>query len=115
MKKIFAYLFIAVFIAGCTQTPDDNSQLANPSATFCIEQGYNYSIRDTSLGQSGYCIFDDGKECEAWAYYREECTIETASSCKNLCGDGNCQSMVCQAIGCTCAETAENCPNDCLI
>ncbi len=35
------------------------------------------------------------------------------TSCKNLCGDGICQKIVCMAIGCPCAETAENCPEDC--
>jgi hypothetical protein len=41
--------------------------------------------------------------------------IENAveKTCKNLCGDGICQEMVCLAIGCPCAETAESCPKDC--
>lgn len=34
-------------------------------------------------------------------------------TCKNLCGDGICQEIVCMAIGCPCAETLESCPNDC--
>ena len=34
-------------------------------------------------------------------------------SCKNLCGDGICQEIVCMAIGCPCPETPENCPQDC--
>ena len=33
--------------------------------------------------------------------------------CKNLCGDGICQEMVCLAIGCPCPETKEICPQDC--
>ena len=33
--------------------------------------------------------------------------------CKDLCGDGVCQEIVCMAIGCPCAETAESCPEDC--
>lgn len=33
--------------------------------------------------------------------------------CKNLCGDGICQEVVCLAIGCPCAETKESCPQDC--
>lgn len=115
MNKIFAFLFGIVLISGCTQASESNTQLANPSATFCIDQGYNYSIRETPIGQSGYCVFNDGRECEAWAYYREECNIETASACKNLCGDNECQGMVCMAVGCPCAESFENCPSDCLI
>ena len=33
--------------------------------------------------------------------------------CKNLCGDDQCQEVVCQAIGCPCAETTSTCPQDC--
>ncbi|MCK4428917.1 MAG: hypothetical protein KAU95_00970 [Candidatus Aenigmarchaeota archaeon] len=33
--------------------------------------------------------------------------------CRDLCGDGVCQEIVCMAAGCPCAETAETCPKDC--
>jgi len=33
--------------------------------------------------------------------------------CKDLCGDGICQEVVCMAVGCPCPETAESCPEDC--
>ena len=33
--------------------------------------------------------------------------------CKNTCGNGSCEEMVCMALGCPCAETAETCPQDC--
>ena len=33
--------------------------------------------------------------------------------CKDLCGDGECQEMVCEAVGCPCAETSDSCPKDC--
>jgi uncharacterized protein len=50
----------------------DNTQLANPSATFCIEQGGEYDIRDEEAGQKGYCLIDE-QECSAWEYFRGEC------------------------------------------
>jgi len=34
-------------------------------------------------------------------------------SCKDLCGDGQCQEIVCMAIGCPCAESHASCPKDC--
>jgi len=37
----------------------------------------------------------------------------TDKICKDMCGDGICQEVVCQAIGCPCAETPETCPEDC--
>jgi len=33
--------------------------------------------------------------------------------CKDLCGDGICQEIVCLAEGCPCAENKNTCPNDC--
>jgi len=38
---------------------------------------------------------------------------ESFQPCKDLCGNGICQEVVCLAIGCPCAETAESCPQDC--
>jgi hypothetical protein len=34
-------------------------------------------------------------------------------ACKDLCGNGQCEEMVCMAIGCPCAETKASCPQDC--
>lgn len=34
-------------------------------------------------------------------------------SCKDLCGDGRCQQIVCMAIGCPCPESTTSCPKDC--
>ena len=33
--------------------------------------------------------------------------------CKDLCGDGVCQQMVCLGSTCPCPETPQNCPGDC--
>jgi hypothetical protein len=38
---------------------------------------------------------------------------EQESACKDLCGDGTCQEMVCMAVGCPCAESPATCPADC--
>ncbi|MCO6431443.1 MAG: hypothetical protein J5J00_11330 [Deltaproteobacteria bacterium] len=35
------------------------------------------------------------------------------SICKDLCGDGTCQEIVCMGQGCPCSESAESCPADC--
>lgn len=52
----------------------DSTELANPSAAYCIEEGYEYEIRKNPDGsEDGACVFPNGKECEGWAYYRGEC------------------------------------------
>jgi hypothetical protein len=33
--------------------------------------------------------------------------------CRDLCGDGVCQEIVCMAVGCPCPETSQTCPQDC--
>jgi hypothetical protein len=41
--------------------------IPNPSAVFCEQCGYDYQMRDDG---SAVCVFPDGSECEAWAFWR---------------------------------------------
>ena len=48
--------------------------IANPAATFCIENGGRNEIRTNFDGsQTGYCVFENGNECEEWSMYEEKC------------------------------------------
>jgi putative hemolysin len=48
--------------------------MANPASVYCMQQGGKLEIRsDARGGQTGYCIFADGSECEEWAYLRGGC------------------------------------------
>ena len=48
--------------------------LANPASVHCQEQGGTVELRtDAQGGQYGVCVFDDGSECDEWAYFRGEC------------------------------------------
>jgi hypothetical protein len=38
---------------------------------------------------------------------------EGESICKDTCGNGSCEEIVCLGTGCPCAETADSCPQDC--
>ena len=58
--------------------PDEESGqpdvgLANPASVYCEEQGGRLEMRTDESGTSGICIFEDGSECEEWAYWRGEC------------------------------------------
>ncbi len=91
---IAALMVFVILVTGCVSKPSNiaknetptalpavptvtsTPQLPNPASKYCVEQGYNISIRtDPNGSQAGYCIFPDGKECEEWAYYRGECTL----------------------------------------
>ena len=71
-RALMAFIGLTA-LAACddTPSPDTTTQLANPAATFCIESGAQYEIRDGDNGQSGVCILPDGREVDAWEYFRE--------------------------------------------
>ena len=51
-----------------------NTQLPNPAATFCEEQGGTGEIVTAADGsQSGVCHFPDGSVCDEWAFFRGDC------------------------------------------
>lgn len=52
------------------------------------------------------CISKDGRE------FVQDASSERRA-CKDLCGDGRCQEIVCMAVGCPCAESPETCSKDC--
>jgi len=48
--------------------------MANPASVYCTENGGYSKIRTAEDGgQYGVCVFDDGTECDEWAYFRGEC------------------------------------------
>ncbi len=60
---------------------DNTVSLANPASVYCQEQGGELDIRTDEEGnQVGICVFDDGSECEEWAFYRGECQPSQADS-----------------------------------
>jgi inhibitor of cysteine peptidase len=72
-NKLLCAGFSLVFLqiaAGCQA----EANLPNPASVYCEETGGKLEIReDESGGQVGYCLFEDGSECEEWAFYRESC------------------------------------------
>ncbi len=54
---------------------NDPANAANPAATFCIDQGHGYEIRQDAEGnQYGVCKFKGGGEMDAWQYFRSNAT-----------------------------------------
>jgi putative hemolysin len=74
MGALFAMVvLLAQAVAGCQQQEEEISGLPNPASVYCEEQGGTLEIREDENGQYGVCLFDDGSECDEWAYYRGEC------------------------------------------
>jgi putative hemolysin len=62
------------FYRGECEPGDNVTGLANPASVHCEEQGGKLEIRtDADGGQKGACVFDDGSECDEWAFFRGEC------------------------------------------
>ncbi|WP_235855600.1 protease inhibitor I42 family protein [Methanofollis fontis] len=85
--------------AGCTsggdRTADDTPAgttevgMANPSAVWCDEMGYDYEIRkDADGNEYGVCIFPNGTEMDAWEAYRAAMTAGAPAVTLNESADG---------------------------
>ena len=92
MKKWILLTVLLFVVTGIAQA------IPNPSAWYCILQGYKYEIRTDEHGnQYGVCVFPDGSECSGWAYY---CKCEP-----DACFPGNfschwpCKEMRCKEAG----------------
>ncbi len=78
-KLTLATLMIAAGLLAACRTPKQPTEtpqagLPNPASAYCEQQGGTLDIRtDASGGQYGVCMFDDGSECDEWAYFRGEC------------------------------------------
>jgi len=56
-------------------SPTPEANMPNPASVYCEENGGKLDLRqDASGGVAGICVFDDGSECDEWAYFRGECT-----------------------------------------
>jgi putative hemolysin len=55
-------------------TPTAVPLLPNPASVHCEQNGGTLELRTADDGSvSGVCVFDDGSECDEWAFYRGTC------------------------------------------
>ena len=53
--------------------------LGNPAKSYCEQQGYTFEVVTLKSGQlCGRCEFEDGRSCNAWAFFRGACTPDGA-------------------------------------
>ncbi len=94
MKKskitLFGFICLAFIAAACgTTAPNESNQsnhavqteeisvgIPNPASIFCQENGGTLSILSRPDGsQYGVCLFEDNRQCEEWAMFRDECPV----------------------------------------
>jgi putative hemolysin len=52
----------------------------NPAQAYCEARGYSFEVVTRAGGDlCGMCVFEDGRACNAWAYFHGACTVENAS------------------------------------
>jgi len=101
-------LVVALVVGGGVVMADcgkDHSASAKTSGV----QSFEDCVRETGRILKSYpakCVSHDGKVFV-------DTPKEPKAACEDLCGDGKCAEMVCMAVGCPCAESAETCPKDC--
>ncbi len=87
-KNILIVIFLStiLILASCDNMQDVDNDTQKPineikkqtvtlASIFCEENGGEVKIiTNEDSSQTGYCILDDGTECEEWAYYNGECS-----------------------------------------
>jgi putative hemolysin len=68
-KRRFNVAIVAIVVlAGCGFI-NFAFGLANPSAVYCDELGYQYIIKETENGQRGFCQFPNGSIVDGWQFF----------------------------------------------
>ena len=81
MKKIFLVLIGCVVLVliffGFKNFSNKSAQnnLANPASENCIKNGGTLEIRKNKMGEYGVCLFEDNRQCEEWALFRDQCPV----------------------------------------
>ncbi len=76
MVVLGALLVLVLSTSACGSQKDQTAEpgMPNPAAVYCEENGGKSEIRTAEDGgQVGICVFEDGSECDEWAFYRGEC------------------------------------------
>lgn len=56
-----------------------NPVIGNPAKNYCEAQGYVFDMVQLPTGQMcGTCTFEDGRSCNAWAFFHGACTPDNA-------------------------------------
>lgn len=88
IRIILMSLVVGLLSLGCGNAPVANK--ANPASVNCVNKGGEVDIRKNAQGgEVGICMFQDGTECEEWAYNNNTCTPGTCLKWNvdtNACG-----------------------------
>ncbi|MGA1192458.1 MAG: hypothetical protein ACO3XO_09275 [Bdellovibrionota bacterium] len=117
LRSIMNIIFtvFAVGALGCNATDLHAGEIA--SYEDCIEAGYPMmkSIPPRCSTGDGR-VFVRGVATPHYIDSTQRNPVGEATSqkgCRDTCGNGRCEEIVCEAVGCPCIETPTSCPDDC--
>ncbi len=71
MTRVFFPIALILCASSAFSQAKTKTSMANPAATFCVENGGEYQIRKNADGSEyGVCLLSDGTEVDAWDYLR---------------------------------------------
>ena len=114
LRKLLCWSFVLMLIAcgGSSESDADGMQTINSAVGKCLADGGKVVVNDA--GQQ-VCRDSTGREIPVVDSSHSAATDPDQTPVfEDLCGDGQCQEIVCEAVGCPCAETAQSCPQDCV-
>jgi putative hemolysin len=69
MKYINIVTPFALVLGAACSPENTQTNIANPAATFCVEQGGSYT--PATADTAATCTLADGRIVDAWDYFRE--------------------------------------------
>lgn len=75
MKKMISLFVIFIFLSAIVSA---QTELPNPAAVRCIDDGYELETRTSESGSYGVCMFKDS-ECGQWDYFNGKCKPKQCS------------------------------------
>ena len=106
VRSAISILCVSVALFGCAvQAVSEDAPRVPKTFQECVEQGGKIlkSYPAQCVGPDGIRYVQDEFEPKGGAQ----------KACKDLCGNGRCEEIVCMAVGCPCPETSASCPQDC--
>jgi len=79
--QLIIILMLGIILSACSTTTE-NTQIANPASTYCVEKGGELIMNETSLGTQGLCKIND-VVVDEWDYFRANNEVNNKSTENN--------------------------------
>ncbi|MCI5064436.1 hypothetical protein MRY87_01780 [bacterium] len=123
MKRFTAGIFAVLFLTSCSPAMGEGSPDELPSEErmidsyeACVAAGHPiFRSYPPKCSPGDGRIFVSGEEQAIEVPLAVEAQGDSGDEaiCRDQCGNGVCEQIVCQGTGCPCSESPDECPEDC--